>query len=166
MTTHYEVLGVDPSATTEEIRAAYLRLARALHPDTAEPGAEGASVDIAQVNAAWEVLRDAEARTRYDREVGIQRRYQFVPIDPDDPDDDWFRYAPDVGDPRTAPGGKVLAIPLVAAAVAVLLIGAWLVVGHPGLLVAAIVGGAVSAIGFVVAPMVAMARAARYERRD
>lgn len=166
MTTHYEVLGVDPSATAEQIRAAYLRLARALHPDTAELGTECSAVDIAQVNAAWEVLRDPDARARYDREVGIERRYEFVPIDPDDPDDDWFRYAPDVGDPRTAPGGRVLAAPLVAAVIAVLLIGAWLVVGHPGILVAAVVAGALSVIGFVVAPIVAMARAARYERRD
>jgi hypothetical protein len=166
MTTHYEVLGVDPSATTEDIRAAYLRLARALHPDTAEPGTENSAVDIAQVNAAWEVLRDPDARARYDREVGIERRYEFVPIDPDDPDDDWFRYTPDVGDPRTAPGGRVLAIPIVAAAVAVLAVGAWLLIGHQGFLVAAVVAGVGSLIGFVAAPMVAMARAARYERQD
>lgn len=73
MTTHYEHLGVDPTASTEEIRLAYLRLARRQHPDT-RPGAEEeerrqSNQAMAATNAAWFVLRDAERRRLYDLSI-------------------------------------------------------------------------------------------------
>ena len=61
--THYQLLGVAPTASAEEIRAAYRRLARALHPDT-HGGAEDAA--MASVNEAWHVLSDPARRAMYD----------------------------------------------------------------------------------------------------
>jgi molecular chaperone DnaJ len=61
---HYEVLGVDRSATPEEIKKAYRRLARELHPDV-NPS-EDASERFKQVTHAYDVLSDPQSRQQYD----------------------------------------------------------------------------------------------------
>ena len=71
---YYEVLGVAPSASPDEIRRAYRHQARALHPDhqarsVSLPGGEAeATLRAMQVlNEAWRVLGDRERRVAYDR---------------------------------------------------------------------------------------------------
>jgi molecular chaperone DnaJ len=61
---HYEVLGVAREATPEEIKKAYRRLARELHPDV-NPSAE-ASERFKQVTHAYDVLSDPQERQQYD----------------------------------------------------------------------------------------------------
>jgi curved DNA-binding protein len=62
---YYEALDVPRDASTEDIRAAYRKLARKYHPDVnKEPGAEDRFKEISE---AYEVLRDPEKRERYDR---------------------------------------------------------------------------------------------------
>ena len=63
--THYDVLGVDVTATPEEVRAAYRLAARDHHPD-----AGGDAGRMQEVNAAWHVLGDPVRRAAYDRELG------------------------------------------------------------------------------------------------
>ena len=62
---YYLVLQVGRTATLEEIRAAYRRLAREHHPD-ANPSPE-AETRMRGINEAWETLRDADRRAAYDR---------------------------------------------------------------------------------------------------
>jgi curved DNA-binding protein len=62
---YYEVLGVPRDASEEDIRRAYRRLARENHPDVNK--AAGAEDRFKEVSEAYEVLRDAEKRDRYDR---------------------------------------------------------------------------------------------------
>lgn len=64
MADHYEVLGVSRDATPDEIKKAYRRLARELHPDV-NPGEE-ASERFKLVTHAYDVLSDPQQRQRYD----------------------------------------------------------------------------------------------------
>ena len=71
MADHYDVLGVDKSATPEEIKKAYRRLARELHPDV--NSAPDAEEKFKAVTHAYDVLSDPGQRRDYDR--GPQQGY-------------------------------------------------------------------------------------------
>jgi molecular chaperone DnaJ len=58
----YEILGVSHNASDEDIKRAYRRLARELHPD-----AGGDEERFKELTTAYEVLRNPQARTNYDR---------------------------------------------------------------------------------------------------
>ncbi len=62
----YQTLGVKRDASPEEIRKAYRRLAKKLHPDV-NPGDSSAEQRFKDVSAAYNILNDAEQRARFDR---------------------------------------------------------------------------------------------------
>ena len=63
---YYEVLGVSRGASEAEIKKAYRRLARKLHPDV-NPGDKAAQKRFQEVQEANEVLSNEEKRRAYDR---------------------------------------------------------------------------------------------------
>lgn len=79
---YYALLGVDRSATHEEIKRAFRRLARELHPDVSEQADAGRR--FRAVAEAYEVLSDPDRRQTYDRfgHAGL-RRGGFSPMDAD-----------------------------------------------------------------------------------
>src|SRR5207237_7106895 len=62
---YYETLGVPKTATEDEIRSAFRKLARKYHPDVAKDK-ETAEEKFKQINEAYEVLGDPEKRKKYD----------------------------------------------------------------------------------------------------
>src|SRR5487761_1445537 len=62
----YSVLEVDPSASADELKKSYRRLARQLHPD-ANPGDPAAEARFKEVSRAYEILSDPDRRANYDR---------------------------------------------------------------------------------------------------
>src|SRR2546423_14763856 len=62
---YYKILGVSKTASEDEIRKAFRKLARQYHPDVAgnKPGAED---KFKEINEAYEVLSDPEKRKKYD----------------------------------------------------------------------------------------------------
>lgn len=74
----YELLGISPDATPEEIKRAYRRLALKYHPDTSEKE----EIDkFLAISEAFRTLIDAERRREYDRQLALhqKKRAQFTP---------------------------------------------------------------------------------------
>lgn len=78
----YEVLDCKPAATAEELRQAYLRLAKQHHPDKQTDGdISGKSKEMfVRVQRAWNVLSNPELRKHYDSRWRSQETYQELPV--------------------------------------------------------------------------------------
>jgi DnaJ-class molecular chaperone len=92
MTDPYDVLGVERSASLEDIRKAYRGLAKKLHPDL-NPGNRQAEERFKEVASAYDILSDKDKRQRYDdgeidatgAERPRQRYYKDFASQPDQP---------------------------------------------------------------------------------
>lgn len=70
---HYEVLGVKPDASDEEIREAYRKLAFRYHPDR-NRGSRDAATRMKEINEAYAILSHPVKRRDYDVPRGYQNR--------------------------------------------------------------------------------------------
>src|SRR5260370_5897991 len=75
----YEILGVSKSASADELKRSYRKLAMNHHPDR-NPGDKGAEQKFKEINEAYDILKDDQKRAAYDRfghaafEQGAARR--------------------------------------------------------------------------------------------
>ncbi len=68
MVNYYDILKVSPEATHAEIKSAYRRLARKLHPDSHQ-GSEETALKFAAIAEAYEILGNSRERSRYDKRM-------------------------------------------------------------------------------------------------
>jgi molecular chaperone DnaJ len=64
---YYEVLGVAKTASADEVKSAYRRLARQYHPDVAKEDPKAAEAKFKEISEAYEVLADEQKRRDYDQ---------------------------------------------------------------------------------------------------
>lgn len=69
MVNYYRLLKVSPKATNAEIKSAYRRLARKIHPDVNTTDAPNASGEFVKIAKAYEVLSNPQERAAYDRQL-------------------------------------------------------------------------------------------------
>lgn len=81
---YYKILGVDKSASQDEIKKAYRALAKKYHPDK-NPGDQSAENKFKELQEAHEVLKDPEKRKKYDRLGANWKQYEHTGAA-----DDWF----------------------------------------------------------------------------
>jgi hypothetical protein len=167
--THYDVLGVPRGAADEDVRRAYLEMARRHHPDVHATDDTTARLEHAArmtaVNEAWHVLGDPVRRRHYDEELDAEAELDGA--GPDDLRLGLFDFDPselaDVDDPEDAEGAafrRPLAIlPALLLVLAALLLGAALLLRSAAVGVVAGVVGVAGATLFALFPLFVMARA-------
>jgi DnaJ domain len=89
MTTHYDILGVAPTASASEIKAAYRQLAMQYHPDKT-PGANKAvqrliEEKFKEVQEAYDTLKDSAKRAEYDAALAMLRSEEYYQPSPPPP---------------------------------------------------------------------------------
>ncbi len=182
--TYYEVLGVSRDAPTDEIRRAYLVLARQHHPDfhssSGETSVQSAEERMREINLAWQVLGDEAGRAAYDRSLGLrtdegpvasgpiikQPSAAFRPYFPvDEDDDDSWRYEPDEGDPSTVPPRALLIAAPSLLAVGLAFLAVSLPIDSRPVMVLGVMCLAASLLLFIGTPVLAMFRGQSAEER-
>ncbi len=168
MATYYDLLGVEPGASLEEIQRAYRLLALRHHPDVA-PDADPAR--MAAINGAWSVLSDRSRRRSYDEALG-RPEAPARPAPPPRPESGWqpLEYDDDEDvdpedlsdDPYTdvdrRPSDMLVMTPVLLALGAVGLFFLSIMSGSNGLRTFSMLLVPLAGVGFVLAPLIVMLR--------
>lgn len=153
------MLGVDPQASPTDIRAAYLRRAREVHPDVvadADEATRAASEEqMRRLNEAWRQLSSPESGTARPRSTFTagDEVAEEDPIDLDEP----------LGPPPSGLARTVTAMGPLLLVVSVVTIGFGLLFLAAPLLVAGFIGVAIALSAFLMAPLLTMS-SARHNR--
>jgi len=104
----YQTLGVSKSASADEIKSAYRKLAKKLHPDM-NPGRKDIEQKFKDITAAYDLLSDKDKRARFDRgdidAQGNERGFAGAGADPFGGGGTWRNYTQTGGDPFEQFGG-------------------------------------------------------------
>jgi len=121
MTTHYELLGVAPDATSQQLRQAFRALSKRYHPDTTSLPAAEAEAAFQQVRLAYGVLADPVTRRSYDERLRQPAKPPVVFSPPARPASATFQPRPN-SVRRSLSGGEWFALVLLAVALALSLV--------------------------------------------
>lgn len=166
MTTHYELLGVAPDASHDDIKRAYHHQARRYHPD-ARPGADERVADQARrimisLNAAWAVLGEPARRRAYDTQIGVRLRQPEPEPWTDEPDDFFDPLLEDDEDPPPPrPADLIVLVPVCVLALAVGAFAFSTLLQSPFWMWVSIVLLPVAGLAFVATPLAVMLTRAR-----
>jgi len=165
--TYYDLLGVEPGASLEEIQRAYRLLALRHHPDVA-PDADQST--MAAINGAWSVLSDPGRRRAYDEGLG-RPEAAARPAPPPRPESGWrpFEYDDDDVDPEDLsddpytdverrPSDMLVMTPVLLILGAVALFFLSIMSGSNGLRTFSMLLVPLAGVGFVLAPLIVMLR--------
>ena len=171
---HYRTLDVAPGATAAELRAAYLKLARANHPDRFD-GSERSRAEarMQEINEAWNVLGVAHKRKEYDaandfgtaasangpgRRRGRDefRAFDDDPIDRTDVDLDPTPLSGSRGIPRW-----ISLMPIAFVLWGVVFIAFGMLVNAAAIIAVAAIVVLLGGVGFLMMPLIVMSRAER-----
>lgn len=86
----YQVLGVSPNASEDEIRQAYRRLAKQYHPDL-NPGDKTAAQKMNEINAAYDAIKNPQAYRQQQAQQQAQQQYNQSGYQEYNPFEDLFR---------------------------------------------------------------------------
>lgn len=168
MATYYDLLGVEPGASLEELQRAYRLLALRHHPDVA-PDADPAR--MAAINGAWSVLSDPGRRRTYDESLG-RPEAPARPAAPPRPESGWqpLEYDDDEDvdpedlsdepytDVERRPSDMLVMTPVLLAVGAVALFFLSIMSGSNGLRTFSMLLVPLAGVGFVLAPLIVMLR--------
>ena len=99
-TNYYDVLQISKSATTEDIKKSYRKLALEWHPDKNPEQQEIATTKFKQISEAYEILSDCEKRRQFDNDIKlldvskqtqIYRPFDFIFRDPNEVFKEFFK---------------------------------------------------------------------------
>jgi curved DNA-binding protein len=102
---YYKTLGVERSATQQDIQRAYRKLARKLHPDISKEA--GAEDRFKEVTEAYEVLKDPDKRQKYDQFGQAWKQASGAPGGGAGPPPGWEQVIFGAGGPGSPGGGRV-----------------------------------------------------------
>ncbi|MBK5221988.1 MAG: DnaJ domain-containing protein [Acidimicrobiia bacterium] len=177
--THYDVLGVPRGATHDELRRAYLALARAHHPDhhAGSTDAERTAAErrMRAINEAWRDIGDPERRRRYDEQLDRGPTAATVEEEPArtwrpfdgtwdlDPDDLDERL--DDSDARRPAAARLLAVgPAAALVVGLATAFLGLITQIRAVLALGFIGIAIGVLLFLAAPLAVILDSRRHDR--
>ena len=177
MSDHYRTLDVPPDATAAELRAAYLKLARANHPDRFDGGDRKVAEQRMQaINEAWNVVGAPHKRREYDASRSAHHRQsngsqqgpmrgnaEFTPFDDDDDPAD--RSDVDL-DPTPLTGSRriprwVSMAPIVLVVWGLVVLGFGMLVNAAAIIAFALIVVLLGGAGFLFLPLIVMSRAER-----
>jgi curved DNA-binding protein CbpA len=78
--THYQLLGLHPSASLSDIRRSYRELSKQLHPDKSPLPRSVATDQFQALNSAYATLSNPEQRRRYDQQIGYAQAVVMRPL--------------------------------------------------------------------------------------
>lgn len=177
-TDHYRTLGTKPSASAGDLRAAYLKLARANHPDKFDgENRKTAEQRMQAINEAWNVLGVAHKRREYDRTIaqdsgktasqpGPRRGNEtFRPFAHDVEYDVADLNTPDL-DATPIAGSRAMPrwaafVPVILVASGILILAFGTMVNSAGVFAVGIVCFVLGLVSFLMLPLLAMSRAER-----